>query len=34
VVNAYSSKTGGWPKNDFAGRSFGNAQFHQVYLTE
>ncbi len=32
VVNAYNEKTGGWPKNDFGGRTFGNGQFEQVYL--
>ena len=33
VENAHSVRTGGWPKHDFAGRTFGNAHFEQVYLT-
>ncbi|TCO61163.1 ABC transporter substrate-binding protein [Actinocrispum wychmicini] len=33
VENAYNVKTAGWPKDDFAGRTFGNARFEQVYLT-
>ncbi len=32
VENAHKVQTGGWPKNDFSGRTFGNAHFEQVYL--
>ncbi|MFI0366904.1 ABC transporter substrate-binding protein [Actinomadura sp. 1N219] len=34
VENAHHVKNAGWPKNDFSGRTFGNAHFEQVYLTE
>ncbi|MFI0405811.1 ABC transporter substrate-binding protein [Actinomadura sp. 3N508] len=34
VENAHNVKNAGWPKNDFSGRTFGNAHFEQVYLTE
>lgn len=33
VENAYHVKSAGWPKSDFAGRTFGNGHFEQVYLT-
>ncbi|ALG10633.1 ABC transporter substrate-binding protein [Kibdelosporangium phytohabitans] len=33
VENAHSTRSAGWPKSDFAGRTFGNARFEQVYLT-
>ncbi|GAA4232978.1 hypothetical protein GCM10022254_34320 [Actinomadura meridiana] len=32
VENAYKVRTSGWPKNDFSGRTFGNAHFEQVCL--
>ena len=32
VENTHKIQTGGWPKNDFSGRTFGNAHFEQVNL--
>lgn len=34
VLNGYSTKTAGWPKDDYEGQSFGRAHFEQVYFVD
>ncbi|RKT56135.1 ABC transporter substrate-binding protein [Saccharothrix australiensis] len=34
VENAHHVRTGGWPNQDFPGRTFGNGRFEQVYRTD